>query len=710
MSERMGKVMEKLVRCRYCGADILYRDGAEHVRCEYCGRQMELPGMSEEEKQILAAVEEAKAASENAAQAAEKSSQEMRETAEAYARKMARRLEEMLAQGENKQLLQNREKLNLLYEKGAEFQRAGRFEEAVNVFQSVLEIEPGSAEAHWQMLMCRYGIEYVCNEADGEYIPTISHLREDSVLEDPDYHAALKFARNDDMREYYRREAEHIHAILSRYIQIRDQEEYDVFISVKQGDTFGNPTKDSQIAQDIYHMLTHEHGLKVFNSRISLQSHAGEEWEPYIMAALLSSKVMLVVGTKPENMSAPWVRNEWRRFRWLMANRKGKRTLIPCVSGMSASALPTEMGYLQAVTLSDLNGKEALLKAIADALNMEIKPDSVKSAAVSMSGVFRMLEEKKWQDANAALDLLIERDEAEAAREGAYYAKLMCERQANNLSALRRKGVPLENSPFYARALENAGSVLRKQLQECNLEIIQRGVVGDVWGRIREESGNLKNLSAGAALVPIFREAYEQNGAALEIYKDDFNEYIDLCKFAELEPVRNQLKVAREKVVKLEKECIDGDKTLQALKGKTDRIDTKVEKPAKLRTFVGKLLAFLMIGSVLWTCVLIFASVMGLVDESFGMLLALLGTVVFVISLFLLIITRKKRRKLLAQKEAKYRIAMANKETQSKELKTKISETENNLVSMRKSIENYKVNIEKLETEEKRILERYPKF
>ena len=706
----MEKVMEKLIRCRYCGADILYRDGAEHVRCEYCGRQMELPGMSEEEKKILAAVEEAKAASESAAKTAEKSSKEVRETAEEYARKMARRLEDMLAQGENKQLLQIREKLNLLYDTGADFQRAGRFDDALKAYQSVLETEPCSAEAHWQMLMCRYGVEYVCNEADGEYIPTISHLREDSVLEDPDYHAALKYARNEDMREYYRREAEHIHGILSRYVRIREQEKYDVFISVKQGDAYGNPTKDSQIAQDIYHMLTHEHGLKVFNSRISLQSHAGEEWEPYIMAALLSSKVMLVIGTKPENMTAPWVRNEWRRFRWLMANRKGKRTLIPCVTGMSASAQPAEMGYLQAVTLSDLNGKEALLKAIAEALNVEIKADSVKSAAVSIAGVFRMLEEKKWQDANAALDLLIERDEAEAAREGAYYAKLMCERQANSLSALKRKGVPLENSPFYARALEHAGSVLRKQLQECNLEIIQRGVVGDVWGRIREESDNLKNVAAGASLAPIFREAYEQNGAALEIYKDDFNEYMDLCRKTEIDPVRSQLKVMRDKVVKLEKECIDGDKTLLSLRGKTDRIDTQVEKPPKLRTAVGRMLAFLLVGSILWMGAMVFASVGGLADEGFGMLLALIGAGVFVFSLLLLICTRKKRKKMLAQKEAKYRIAMTNKETQSKELKVKISETENNILSMRKSIENYKVNIEKLEAEEKRILERYPRF
>lgn len=698
--------MEKLIRCRYCGADILYRDGAEHVRCEYCGRQMELPGMSEEEKQILAAVEEAKAASESAAQAAEKSSKEVRETAEEYARKMARRLEEMLAQGENKQILQMREKLTMLYDKGAEFQRAGRFDDAVKVFRSILEIEPGSAEAHWQMLMCRYGVEYVCNEADGEYIPTISHLREDSVLEDPDYHAALKYARNDDMREYYRREAEHIHAILSRYVQIRDHEKYDVFISVKQGDTFGNPTKDSQIAQDIYHMLTHEHGLKAFNSRISLQEHAGEEWEPYIMAALLSSKVMLVIGTKPENMTAPWVRNEWRRFRWLMANRREKRTLIPCVSGMSPSALPAEMGYLQAVTLSDLNGKEALVKAIAEALNVEIKADSGKSAAVSIAGVFRMLEEKKWQDANTALDLLLERNEAEAAREGAYYAKLMCERQANSLSALKRKGVPLENSPFYARALESAGSVLRKQLQECNLEIIQRGVVGDVWGRIREESDNLKNIAAGASLVPIFREAYEQNGAALEIYKDDFNEYMDLCRKTEVEPVRSQLTVMREKVNKLEKECIDQDKALINLREKTKHIDGIVEKPAKVRTGLGKFLVFLMIIGV----ITMVAGAFLLAMDSDFYAIPLIGLIVFVPSLILLLTTKKFRKKKLLQKEAKYRLAMSNKEIQSKELKTKINETESNLLSMRKSIENYKVNIGKMEAEEKRILERYPRF
>ena len=45
-------------------------------------------------------------------------------------------------------------------------------------------------------------------------------------------------------------------------------------------------------------------------------------YEPYIISALMSAKVLIVVGTSPENMNAQWVKNEWSRFQWLQKNEK----------------------------------------------------------------------------------------------------------------------------------------------------------------------------------------------------------------------------------------------------------------------------------------------------------------------------------------------------------------------------------------------------
>lgn len=60
-------------------------------------------------------------------------------------------------------------------------------------------------------------------------------------------------------------------------------------------------------------------GLRVFNSRRSKRDiPLGRECEPYIISALLSSRVLIVVGTTAEFMNAQWVRNEWSRFQWLI--------------------------------------------------------------------------------------------------------------------------------------------------------------------------------------------------------------------------------------------------------------------------------------------------------------------------------------------------------------------------------------------------------
>ena len=57
---------------------------------------------------------------------------------------------------------------------------------------------------------------------------------------------------------------------------------------------------------------------RVFFSRITLEDKLGQEYEPYIFAALNSAKVMLAFGTCYDYYNAVWVKNEWSRFLQLM--------------------------------------------------------------------------------------------------------------------------------------------------------------------------------------------------------------------------------------------------------------------------------------------------------------------------------------------------------------------------------------------------------
>ena len=65
---------------------------------------------------------------------------------------------------------------------------------------------------------------------------------------------------------------------------------------VKETDENGDRTIDSVMAQNVYDALTTK-GYRVFFSRITLEDKLGQEYEPYIFAALNSAKIMLAFGT-----------------------------------------------------------------------------------------------------------------------------------------------------------------------------------------------------------------------------------------------------------------------------------------------------------------------------------------------------------------------------------------------------------------------------
>ena len=193
-------------------------------------------------------------------------------------------------------------------------------------------------------------------------IPTCHRTQFKSILEDTDYKSTLKYA-DSAAAAVYREEAEYIDKVQKDILAISASEEpFDIFICYKETDENGNRTKDSVIAQDIYTELT-EKGYRVFFSRITLEDKLGTAYEPYIFAALNSSKIMLAIGTTPAYYDAVWVKNEWSRYLSLIENGQ-KKTLIPCYRDMSAYEMPVEFAALQALDVSRLGYMQDLLRGI----------------------------------------------------------------------------------------------------------------------------------------------------------------------------------------------------------------------------------------------------------------------------------------------------------------------------------------------------------
>ena len=206
-------------------------------------------------------------------------------------------------------------------------------------------------------------IEYVEDPATHQRIPTCHRVQVASILTDEDYLAAVENAPDEESRRIYQEEAARIAEIQKGILAISANEKpYDVFICYKETDENAQRTRDSQWAQDVYYGLT-EQGLKVFFSRITLEDKLGQQYEPYIFAALNSAKVMVVVGSRPEYFNAVWVKNEWSRYLSLMKHDH-KRLLIPCYRDMDPYDLPEELSMLQSQDMSKIGFMQDLLRGI----------------------------------------------------------------------------------------------------------------------------------------------------------------------------------------------------------------------------------------------------------------------------------------------------------------------------------------------------------
>ncbi len=236
------------------------------------------------------------------------------------------------------------------------------FDKAQEVYENIVEREPDNAEAYWGIVICKYGIEYVDDPFTGEKIPTCHRTQLEPITSDADYQSAIDFA-DYSRRSLYEKEAEQINKIQHDILNIvRNEEPFDVFICYKETDEAGNRTPDSVIANDIYHQLTQE-GFKTFFAAITLEDKLGQEYEPYIFSALQSARVMLVIGTKPEYFTAPWVKNEWSRYLKFISSDRS-RLLIPCYKDMSAYDLPEEFAHLQAQDMSRIGFMVDIIRGV----------------------------------------------------------------------------------------------------------------------------------------------------------------------------------------------------------------------------------------------------------------------------------------------------------------------------------------------------------
>ncbi len=390
------------------------------------------------------------------------------------------------------------------------FRRQNEFDKALSAYENILNVDTADAEAHWGVVLSRYGIEYVNDPSTGKKVPTCHRAQLDSILSDADYLAALDHAADGYTRSLYEEEAKVIAQLQKGILDISSKEEpYDVFICYKETSEAGTRTKDSTLAQDVYYQLTSE-GHKVFFSRITLEKKLGQEYEPYIFAALNSAKVMVVIGTSAENFNAVWVKNEWSRFLALMKKERSK-LLIPCYMDMDVYDLPEALSMLQSQDMSKIGFMQDLIRGIhkvLDAGKVKTLESTAGTEAPVAPGVSSLLErgklfleDKNWSSANEYFDRVLDIDpKCAPAYMGKVCAALNVTAEEELITAKRK----LTEFPDYEKALRFANTEEKQRWNEYFLE--------NTYTQLLSEK---KNPSAEDNLYLVAEKLYE-----LGDYKD----------------------------------------------------------------------------------------------------------------------------------------------------------------------------------------------
>ena len=255
------------------------------------------------------------------------------------------------------------EKKARLFNRANEYRLNNEFDKAYDAYKTITEEDEQEAEAYWGMILSEYGVEYVEDPVSGKRIPTCHRTQVTDIQNTTNYKMALQYA-DSECKFMYQDEAAELDNLQRDILSVSSKEEpYDVFICYKESEEDGERTQDSVLAQEIYGELN-RNGIRTFFARISLEDHLGENYEPYIYAALSSAKVMIVVSTKRDHSEAIWVKNEWVRFLGFMKEDPSK-TIIPVYKEISPYDFPPELSKYQAQNMEKVGAVQDLVHGVS---------------------------------------------------------------------------------------------------------------------------------------------------------------------------------------------------------------------------------------------------------------------------------------------------------------------------------------------------------
>lgn len=334
------------------------------------------------------------------------------------------------------------------------------FDRAIYLYEEAIKIDENEPEIYWGLFLSKYGVEYVKDKGSNFYKPTLHRISSTSVYDDIDYKKTIELS-DAYATEKYKQDAKLIEKVLKEFLVIsNNQAPYDIFLSYKEKDDITKQrTEDSFLAHDLYNELSGK-GYNVFFAPKSLQSGS---YEPQIYSAIISSKIMIVLGTRPKYFESVWVKNEWLRFAELV--EKGEhRIIIPVYKNMDAYDLPIKLAKYQAYNMSNisfLQSIEATINNYIDNRNNQNFITNVSQEEATLERGFIALDDKDFIAANNFFENTLSINPHCAK---AYFGKFMCNAKVKNSNEILTLDKPLNQYTDFQKALKFADSNFKSTL------------------------------------------------------------------------------------------------------------------------------------------------------------------------------------------------------------------------------------------------------
>lgn len=164
---------------------------------------------------------------------------------------------------------------------------------------------------------------------------------------------------------------------------------YEVFISFKNRDFDGNPSLDSQIAEQLYDEFMN-HGISAFFSNVKLLELGAAAYKSSIEKAMDTARVMIVVGSELSFLETEWVTYERDSFHNdILSGLKKNACIIPYLGSIEGGKIPRSLRGYETFSISTHTPQDVVRFAInflnktRDALDDSPKERSISTGKIA---------------------------------------------------------------------------------------------------------------------------------------------------------------------------------------------------------------------------------------------------------------------------------------------------------------------------------------